>query len=108
MIDAREIAQWSRLFAVLGNLDTKLSKLDEQMQAVREQQSMMMGKLEEIEGELAWEDDEDEDEDDEEDDSFIDDGSEESEGEESEDEESEESEYAPTSESGSSAAMDQS
>ena len=73
VIENHSIAQWSRLFAVLENLKGKLDKLDDQLQTVREQQSLMMGRLEDIEESLAWEDDGEDD--DEEDDSFIDDGS---------------------------------
>ena len=57
VIENHSIAQWSRLFAVLENLKGKLDKLDDQLQTVREQQSLMMGRLEDIEESLAWEDD---------------------------------------------------
>ena len=82
MIDSTQIAQWSRLFSMLDNLKGKLDKLDDQLQAAREQQSLMMGRLETIEDAVLWEDDDEEDDDEmeDDDDSFIDDGTEEESG----------------------------
>lgn len=67
---------WDRLFAALRNISHEVSKVDGNLSALREQLSLVQGRLDGIEEAVMWEEDEDdESSEDTEDRAFIDDDS---------------------------------
>ena len=88
-----DIARWSQLMTLLRNIDGKIDKLDEQMQAMRAQASLIEGMLTEDDDDDAEDEEPDTDDED-----FIDDGEEEA-----DEDEDEEEDAALTSHTSSSA-----